>query len=193
MWSAVRKDLPEFPGTHFTVWLNSRVLTVVQVIQSWRDDERFRTWFNDLLAGVPYAAFRWETPPVTDSTINQPFQCVLLDSPRLTQRPDVKAFAEHWRTPPKDGVVEFGNLSGDAMLVVPCPIVEPAAYVHLAAFVRKAPEAQRQALWQHVSMAMSRRLSNKPVWLSTAGAGVPWLHVRLDDRPKYYRYDTWKQ
>jgi hypothetical protein len=32
---------------------------------------------------------------------------------------------------------------------------------------------------------MSRRVNMKPVWLSTAGAGVPWLHVRLDDRPKY--------
>ena len=32
------------------------------------------------------------------------------------------------------------------------------------------------------------RLGGKPVWLSTAGLGVGWLHVRLDDRPKYYRH-----
>ncbi|MGI9175867.1 MAG: DUF6940 family protein [Rhodothermales bacterium] len=24
------------------------------------------------------------------------------------------------------------------------------------------------------------------MWLSTAGGGVSWLHVRLDSRPKYY-------
>ena len=28
----------------------------------------------------------------------------------------------------------------------------------------------------------------KPVWLSTSGMGVAWLHFRLDQRPKYYTY-----
>src|SRR2546421_5679118 len=40
-------------------------------------------------------------------------------------------------------------------------------------------EPQRHALWEAVGAAMERRLSAKPVWLSTAGAGVSWLHVRL--------------
>jgi hypothetical protein len=35
---------------------------------------------------------------------------------------------------------------------------------------------------------MAARVSTTPVWLSTAGAGVAWLHVRLDDRPKYYSH-----
>ena len=47
---------------------------------------------------------------------------------------------------------------------------------------------QQHALWQSVGEAMARRVGAKPVWLSTAGAGVSWLHVRLDDRPKYYGY-----
>jgi len=28
---------------------------------------------------------------------------------------------------------------------------------------------------------------------STAGAGVSWLHVRLDDRPKYYGFKPYKK
>ena len=28
---------------------------------------------------------------------------------------------------------------------------------------------------------------------SAAGAGVSWLHVRLDDRPKYYGFLPYKQ
>jgi hypothetical protein len=28
----------------------------------------------------------------------------------------------------------------------------------------------------------------KPVWFSTSGMGVAWLHFRLDERPKYYTY-----
>jgi len=39
---------------------------------------------------------------------------------------------------------------------------------------------------------MTRRLSSRPVWLSTAGGGVSWLHVRLDDRPKYYHHAAYR-
>ena len=41
--------------------------------------------------------------------------------------------------------------------------------------------------------ALLQRLGARPVWLSTAGGGVDWLHVRLDDRPKYYRHREWRQ
>jgi Family of unknown function (DUF6940) len=30
-------------------------------------------------------------------------------------------------------------------------------------------------------------------FFSTAGAGVAWLHVRLDDRPKYYGYPPYRR
>ena len=39
---------------------------------------------------------------------------------------------------------------------------------------------------------MEDRVNEIPVWLSTAGGGVAWLHVRLDDRPKYYSYAPYK-
>jgi hypothetical protein len=111
---------------------------------------------------------------------------VLLDSPGLARDPDAGAFAEHFSGAGAGGVVEFPNLGRDAILVVPCPDGPLSAYSHLAAFVRQAPEPQKHALWAAVGAAMQRRLGGKPVWLSTAGAGVSWLHVRLDDRPKYY-------
>ena len=78
-------------------------------------------------------------------------------------------------------------------MVVPCEIASPSAYPHLAAFVRGAPAQQRHALWQRVARTMLGRLSDQPVWLSTAGAGVSWLHVRLDDRPKYYSFSEYRQ
>jgi hypothetical protein len=118
---------------------------------------------------------------------------VLLDSPGLARRPDPEAFAEHFGGAPEAGVVVFPNRGGDAIMVVPCPKARPSAYGHLAAFVREAPESQRHALWQSVGEAMARRLGAKPVWLSTAGAGVSWLHVRLDDRPKYYGFGPYRQ
>ncbi len=35
-------------------------------------------------------------------------------------------------------------------------------------------------------------IGHTPLWLSTAGGGVAWLHVRLDSRPKYYGYSPYK-
>lgn len=162
-------------------------VSVRQVVQGWQTDAVFRTLFNQTLAESPYSAFRWETPSVTAKSLDQHFEFVLLDRSDLDRRPDASAFAEYFASA-VDGVAVFPNLRGDAVLVVPTPMVEHAAYGHLAAFVRHAPEVQQQALWKAVGSAMAQRVNAKPVWLSTAGAGVPWLHVRLDDRPKYYHH-----
>ena len=40
--------------------------------------------------------------------------------------------------------------------------------------------------------AMLDRIDDRPVWLSTAGMGIAWLHIRLDDRPKYYGYREYR-
>ena len=139
---------------------------------------------------MPFDAFRWETPSVTSATLSQPFEFVVLDSPRLERAVEPEAFAEHFQS--ATTVVSFANLSSDAVLVVPTPVAESTAYGHLASFVRGAPGSQQQELWKSVGEAMIQRVGAKPVWLSTAGAGVSWLHVRLDDRPKYYGYAPYR-
>jgi hypothetical protein len=190
-WTAREEPLPDVRGLRFTFHVESHPATVADVVRGWRDDAEFRAYFNALLANVPYSAFRWETPAATRATLERPFEFVLLDSPDLAGRPDPAAFAQHF-TDDAD-VVSFANLGGDAILVVPCPKAEPTCYGHVAAFVRRAPERQRDAFWRLVGDVMERRLGTKPVWLSTAGAGVSWLHVRLDDRPKYYGFAPYRR
>lgn len=192
MWSAQREQLPNIRGMRFVVTRDSRAASFAEVIRAWQMDAGFRSQFNMLLADAPYTAFRWETPAVTTDTLSQPFEFVVLDSPGLDRHPDPEAFAEHFARV-KANVVAFPNLGRDAIMVVPSPVAEPSAYGHLAAFVRLAPESQRDSLWQLVGEAMTARIGTKPVWLSTAGAGVSWLHVRLDDRPKYYGYGPYRQ
>lgn len=191
MWTASSTLLTGIRGLNFQVTVESQPATVAHVLDAWQHSPEFRSFFNALLAEAPYPAFRWETPPVTSATLPRPFEFVLLDSPGLARTPDAKAFAEHFGKA-RHGVAVFANLSGDATMVVPAPLTEHAAYGHLAAFVRLAPEVQRDAFWQAVGVAMTRRISAQPVWLSTAGAGVPWLHVRLDDRPKYYGFAPYR-
>lgn len=192
MWTGHRKELTD--GTlHFAVERDAEPVSFADVLQGWQTDPAFREWFNALLSDAPFSAFRWETPAVTSATAARPFEFVLLDDPDLARRPDPGAFAEHFLRARGATVIDFANLRGDAVLVVPCPVAAPTAYGHLAAFVRTAPADQRDALWKCVGETLARRLSAKPVWLSTAGAGVSWLHVRLDDRPKYYGYEPYRK
>jgi hypothetical protein len=192
MWTSRCEELPEARALRFAIDLDAHPAPVADVLRGWKGDAGFRTLFNALLADAPFAAFRWETPAVTTATLLRPFEFVLLDSPGLAPHPDREEFAEHFAAAQAD-VAVFSNLGRDAILVVPCPVAEPAAYGHLAPFVRLAPEAQRHALWQAVGETMARRISARSVWLSTAGTGVSWLHVRIDDRPKYYGFRPYRQ
>jgi hypothetical protein len=192
MWSSRCQELSA-DTLHFVVERGAKPATFADVLRGLQNDASFRAWFNTLLADAPFSAFRWETPGVTSATATRPFEFVLLDDPDLARRPDSDAFAEHFRRAPEATVIDFANLRGDAVLVVPCPRVAHSAYGHLAAFVREAPADQRDALWLRVGELMSRRLGPKPVWLSTAGAGVSWLHVQLDDRPKYYGHERYRK
>ncbi|AMV21050.1 DUF6940 family protein [Planctomyces sp. SH-PL14] len=191
MWTSRSEELPSHRGLRLALDLESRPATVMEVLRGWREEAGFRTWFNGLLAAVPFAEFRWETPAVTTDTVSRPFECVVLDAPGLARTPDPQAFSEHFAGAEED-VVAIPNLSGDAILVVPCPVADQSAYGHLAAFVRQAPTDQRDALWRLVGETTARRIGTRPVWLSTAGAGVSWLHVRLDERPKYYGFAPYR-
>lgn len=190
MWTTRSERLANPVGTRLTLDRAGRPATWAEVLEGWRSDALFRQQFTTILAESPYTAFRWETPAVTRETLTRPFEFVLLDSPGLARTPDREAFAEHFRSDAE--AVTFANLRGDAVLVVPTPRGASECYGHLAAFVRSAPDSQQQALWVAVAEAMTWRIGDKPVWLSTAGAGVSWLHVRLDDRPKYYGFQPYR-
>jgi hypothetical protein len=192
MWTSQIEQLDNGRVLKVAVGLDGSQISYAEAIRGWQQDAAFRSFFLALLAEAPHSAFRWETPPITSATADRPFEFVLLDSPGLDRTPDAGAFAEHFDGKCANGVVEFSNLGKDAIMIAPCPHGPLSCYGHLAAFVRRAPEDQKHALWALVGASIERRVSTKPVWLSTAGAGVSWLHVRLDDRPKYYGYRPYR-
>jgi hypothetical protein len=170
---------------------DGKAVSYAEVVEQWRSSRSFRTFFAALLAGPPYLAYFWETPPVTWATARRAFEFVLVDSRGLADlAPEPEAFADHFA--PGQAIATFANLGGDALLVAPAPQGPHGAYAHLAAFARQAPASQQDALWRAVGNAVARRLSTEPLWLSTSGLGVAWLHVRLDERPKYYTYAPYR-
>jgi len=192
MWSTRIEQLAGGRIRKVCLDLNSSAAPFAEVLRCWQHDAGFRSFFIALLADAPFSAFRWETPPVTAASAQRPFEFVLLDSPGLASKPDPHAFADHFAAAPGESVVSFPNLGNDAILVVPCPGGPLSAYGHIAAFVREAPEAQKHSLWALVGKRMEQQLGRTPTWLSTAGTGVPWLHVRLDRRPKYYGFGPYR-
>ncbi len=193
VWTSEIEALEKERVHKLTLFSEGAPMSYGAVIESWRQDEAFTSYFSDLLAAAPFAAFFWETPPVTAYTATRAFECVLVDSPalaRLTAEP--AAFARPFAAATEDEVVAFENLGGDAWLVAPRPLAEAEGYPHLAAFLRAAPAAQKAALWRRTGEALLRLLSERPLWVSTSGLGVAWLHVRLDTRPKYYVHKPYR-
>jgi hypothetical protein len=167
-------------------------LSFGDVLRDWAASESFRRQWLDWLRALQLDACVWECPPVRTASLSRPFECVFLASPSLAgMRPEPEVFAQHFR--PDRSVVTFANLGGDAVLVAPCPAGDGRDFSHLARFVRTAAPEQQDALWKSVGEAMTARVGTVPVWLSTAGHGVAWLHVRLDSTPKYYRHDAYRR
>ena len=174
-----------------SLWHKDEQLSYQAIIHLWQKDVSFGDFFTTMLAEVAFAAYFWETPPITIVNATQPFEYVVINSPQLAQRrPNLSAFAAHFA--PDESVVTFDNLGKDARLIVPCPQADPSAYPHLAAFLRLGPAAQQRQFWRCVGTHIAQCLGPQPTWLSTSGLGVSWLHVRLDSQPKYYCYHPYR-
>jgi hypothetical protein len=163
-------------------------------LEAMATDATTRLSFAATLANVPYPAFAWECRPVTTSTLDLAIEMVAIESPVLARsEPDATPF-EDALAHARDDVVVFANLGRDAQLVVPRQLAAPDAYTHIASFVRRAPAPQIDQLFRVVADSIVRVVGSRaePLWVSTAGLGVSWLHVRLDDRPKYYRHEPFR-
>jgi len=195
MFESDTEQLQGCRGTRFRLRRKNgeAFLTFAGVVELWQEDRAFRSFFNALLAEAPFTAFRWETVPVTRPLAHRCFEFVLLDSPWLDMTPDMEPFGPLFAAAPDRDVLAFPNLGHDAELVAPLPRGPRDAYAHLAAFCRRAPEAQVHALWRTVGQHVGRALGRRPLWVSTAGGGVAWLHVRLDSWPKYYGYTPYRE
>jgi hypothetical protein len=155
--------------------------------------------FFHALRSYPSEAYFFETPPFTRETFGESyFEFVLVDAPALIQvAVDSDSFSQHFDSHKR--VVTFPNLGGDATLVVPCPKQgeDINEFAHLGKFMRRATRSHVQSLWNEVGIAVVETAQGLPPdrkkWVSTSGLGVYWLHVRLDDRPKYYQFAEYKK
>ena len=103
--------------------------------------------------------------------------------------PDYYAFSEHFRSVESSEMsVTFPNLGGDAVLVAPTPQGQKK-FACLATWLRETrhDEESWDKVFEAVGKALMVRVKEKTtLWVNTSGAGVSWLHFRIDSYPKYY-------
>lgn len=176
----------------FQIKQDGRFLTFKEVIELWKTSKGFRLFYTQILQEVPFAAFFWENKSVNTVSLEQNYEFVIVGTDAFNgKQPNSKPFQTYFSD--QDEVVAFPNLGRNAQLVVPCPRHSKEIYTHLGSFIRNAPYSQIDAFWESVGLNLLEQINEKPLWLSTSGLGVYWLHVRLDQRPKYYTHTPYKK
>lgn len=179
-------------GCHCCIEQGDAAMSYHAVLEALSNDEAFRDFFIHVLKDMPQQAYRWETPAYTQATLGQAFEFVVLNDAWLDRQANPRPFIEYIADV-KKSVVSFPSLGKDAHLVVPSNLSPEANYCHLASFTRTAPLSQQQELWRMVGSLGLELASEQPRWLSSAGGGVAWLHLRFDTRPKYYHHAEFKK
>ncbi|WP_157596385.1 DUF6940 family protein [Plesiocystis pacifica] len=154
-----------------------------EVVEGWAKDAAQREACLARLGGREAPAFLWETS--ASQTGAERFEERIIPAPGLARAPaDSSAFVAHLGA----GVVAFDNLRGDSRLVAPPD--EGRDYGHLGAFLDHAGGRLQHALLRYLALEILAWWADPDrgaLWVSTHGMAVPWLHLRLDPRPKYYR------
>jgi hypothetical protein len=191
MWTVISKEVKDGVNL-YQITLDGKVMSFRVVLERLSSSQTFIQFFVEILKSCPYEGFFWEVKPSTIHSLDEPFEFVLVKSVELTKiQADSTTFEEYFRG--HQSVVTFWNLRKDAQLVVPAPLGQKEYYGHLALFVRNASSGQVALFFQKVAEAYYQSLGTEPIWLSTSGLGVSWLHVRIDVRPKYLRYLPYTQ
>lgn len=113
--------------------------------------------------------------------------------------------------------ISFSNYGGDAILICPIPhcsynknnnffsapyfkygnegkIGDDLDFKNISEFVKNARQNHQRMLWSKVAEELSKSLEQNfaPKWLNTHGTSVPYLHVMINTKPKYYTYEKYK-
>jgi hypothetical protein len=99
------------------------------------------------------------------------------------------AFIEHFVGKKPEEIVSFLNISGDTNLISVVPsITHFNKYCSdISAFMCNVSVNTKHDLLKKIGQEMLKyKNSNSKTYLSTHGHGVPWLHVRICNFPKYY-------
>lgn len=180
--------------------------TMTNYFLSWKDifdnlntNKIFIHNFINILSKInPFDEYYLEFNPTSFDYIDSNlFEFVLIKTNGFSQSPDIISFGIEKINNNSNKIIWFPNLSNSSILVVPCfnhlyPIDD---YIHIGKFMRSSNMNQKFNLVLSMFEIYFNQLSlrpNKKLWLSTHGKNVGWLHIRIDQIPKYITYKSYK-
>lgn len=174
---------------------NGQPLSFSAVIEGWRNNAAFREFYTTTLLKHGGNGCLWEHPRLNKSTVDQAYECVITQTDTFSGRTaNFRPFAREMR--PGERICTFPNLSGEALLVVPNQSAEISFNGRdLISFLRTAPAELQHEFWATIGHETAAAIDadSQFQFLSTHGLGVLWLHVRLEERPKYYHHRPYRE
>ena len=177
--------------TDSTIMTYKRLFDVIQF--SARTTEQFIEIFKQ----CPFEQYYFEVKPINIKNINTTqFEFVLYAATGLFNKAKYDKFEEYGINQSNNRIKHFMNPSKNTLLIVPtynkkCDI---HTYAHIANFMRYGNNKQQHNLLKKMFKYYEKELNKttNQLWLSTSGKGVPWLHIRIDQIPKYITFDEYK-
>ncbi|MFT6130708.1 MAG: hypothetical protein ACJATN_002439 [Neolewinella sp.] len=184
------------PQSHlWQILEDDHLLTFSQVIEGWRDNAAFREFYWATLLKHGGNGCFWEHPCLNRETVDQIYECVITQTDAFSKRTaNFRPFAR--AVSPGKRISIFPNLSGEALLVVPNQPEDISFNGRdLISFLQTAPTDLIHDLWKSIGQETAKAIAaDAPFqYLSTHGLGVLWLHIRLEEQPKYYHHRPYRQ
>ncbi len=179
-------------GVRFRFTLDNEELSSQQVLNYWQSSPEALSSYILEIKKLGFDQFYWEHPAIDSETLQLPYECMLIKTEHFNRRKvDPVPFAEYLNI--ANPVAVFDNLGRNARLIVPSMKSSPEHYKHMGAFLNSAPDSQVMELFRALGKNTLEEINKRrQIWISTAGLGVIWLHIRLDTVPKYYKTKTYK-
>ncbi len=163
-------------------------ISAYEFFQNLSKSKEFRNDLIQKFKDSKYENVLWEFPPYSSSTKNNKAEFVIIGS-AIFPPSNPQAFADQFNETNEinKSVVVFDNISGDCKLISPVPDIMNDKYMgHIMSQIKYGNTDTTHQLLKTLGDIVSAYNNDKPLYVSTHGYGVPWLHLRLCDKPKYY-------
>jgi hypothetical protein len=156
---------------------------------------------NDIISILkesPFESYYLEFSPVSWNTLGERiFEFVIMKTIGFIIKTDMMTFGESNINTNSNNIYTFPNLSKKSILMSPCynHDYNINIYNNIGTFMRSSNLEQQLLLFSTSFgelLTQLKKNKNNFLWLSTHGKGVAWLHIRIDDNPKYISYQPYK-
>lgn len=150
---------------------------------------KLENWYQgyDIPSHKSNKSFFFETSPIL-KCLDNIYEEEFIESDELNMLvEDSMNFNEYLANPNNEYCTSFYNPNRTTKLIIPTK-VKGTNYKSIKEFMDTSPLIQQQYLWRQVAIEAYNMLKDyNKIWISTHGLGVPYLHIRIDITPKYYK------